>query len=397
MPAADGPPDPTDASVKESMSSTYVDIAQLRFTVCSGGDPAVVEAAKQKLLEHIKTRKMAPFYKSLCERLEWPVDQALLTSMETANAAELASLQEKLKDAVDNLGESEIRDAHLAIAEFYMRTGEKQLTLDAMDETFGKTVAMGPRLDLLLSKLRVSFFFDDLKLTKATIEKAKSLLVEGGDWERRNRLKVYEAVFLICIRDFKKASALLLDSIATFTATELVSYNTFVMYTVLTTLASLPRAELKKKVVDAPEILQVLGEIPYLGGLLNGLYSCQYRNFMASLLGIIDAMTADRYLSAHARYYWREVRVLAYSQFLESYRSVSLASMAETFGVDVAFLDSELSGFIAEQRLSCSIDKVAGVVSSTRPDSKNAQYQDTLKKGDMLLNRVQKLSRVINL
>lgn len=87
--------------------------------------------------------------------------------------------------------------------------------------------------------------------------RAKGLLEDGGDWERRNRLKVYEAVFLMSIRDFKRASTLLLDSIATFTATELVSYNTFVMYTVLTSLLALPRAELKAKVIDAPEILQV--------------------------------------------------------------------------------------------------------------------------------------------
>ena len=59
---------------------------------------------------------MAPFYKSLCERLAWPVDQAWLSSMEAANAAELKGLEEKLKDAESELGESEIRDAHLARA-----------------------------------------------------------------------------------------------------------------------------------------------------------------------------------------------------------------------------------------------------------------------------------------
>jgi len=40
---------------------------------------------------------------------------------------------------------------------------------------------------------------------------------------------------------------------------------------------------------------------------------------------------------------------------------------------------------------------VAGVIETIRTDSKNAQYQLTLKQGDVLLNRVQKLSRVIHL
>ena len=57
----------------------------------------------------------------------------------------------------------------------------------------------------------------------------------------------------------------------------------------------------------------------------------------------------------------------------------------------------ELSKFIADGRLHCKIDKVRGIVITTRPDSKNAQYQATIKQGDILINRVQKLSRVINI
>ena len=89
-------------------------------------------------------------------------------------------------------------------------------------------------------------------------------------------------------------------------------------------------------------------------------------------------------------------RALAYGQFLEAYKSVSLASMANSFGVSTAFLDEELSAFIAAGRLPCKIDKVSAVVSSTRPDTKNAQYLAAIKEGDLLLNRVQKLSRVID-
>lgn len=177
----------------------------------------------------------------------------------------------------------------------------------------------------------------------------------------------------------------------------MLPYNQFILYTVAASVIALPRAELKSKVIDAPEILQVIGEIPHLSGLVNGLYSCQYRTLMDSLVNLIAVLKDDRHFTAHARYYWREVRVLAYTQFLESYRSVSLASMAASFGFSAGFLDQELSGFISGARLSCSIDKVSGIVSSTRPDTKNAQYQATIKQGDLLLNKVQKLSRVINL
>lgn len=57
----------------------------------------------------------------------------------------------------------------------------------------------------------------------------------------------------------------------------------------------------------------------------------------------------------------------------------------------------ELSRFIAAGKLHCKIDKVAGVLETNRPDAKNSLYQATIKQGDFLLNRIQKLSRVIDL
>lgn len=47
----------------------------------------------------------------------------------------------------------------------------------------------------------------------------------------------------------------------------------------------------------------------------------------------------SRILSPHARFYVREMRILAYSQLLESYRSLTLESLSGAFGVSVEFVD----------------------------------------------------------
>jgi len=99
----------------------------------------------------------------------------------------------------------------------------------------------------------------------------------------------------------------------------------------------------------------------------------------------------------HYKYYVREVKIKAYAQLLESYRSLTLTYMADAFGVTEEYIDSELCRFIAGGRLHAKIDKVGGIVVTNRPDCKNGQYQTCIKQGDNLLNRVQKLSRVINI
>jgi 26S proteasome regulatory subunit N7 len=40
--------------------------------------------------------------------------------------------------------------------------------------------------------------------------------------------------------------------------------------------------------------------------------------------------------------------------------------------------------------------QVGGIIETKRPDQKNALYLETIRRGDLLLNRVQKLSRVID-
>jgi len=55
-----------------------------------------------------------------------------------------------------------------------------------------------------------------------------------------------------------------------------------------------------------------------------------------------------------------------------------------------------LSRFINAARLNCKIDKVGGVVETNRPDIKNVQYAAIIKHGDLLVARVQKLTKVIS-
>ncbi|RUS14118.1 hypothetical protein BC937DRAFT_94324 [Endogone sp. FLAS-F59071] len=272
---------------------------------------------------------------------------------------------------------------------------EKAIT--AYRVAFDKISTLGSRIDIVFAFMRIGFFHNDNDLISRNVEKGKSLVEEGGDWDRRNRLKAYEGTYLMSIRDFKAATNLFLDTLSTFTSTELMEYREFVKYAVLVSLISLKRVDIKKRVIDTPEILEVLHEIPHLEDYMRSLYDCNYAKFFKSLAAIEQThLRTSRYLYPHIRYYVREMRIIAYAQLLESYRSLTMASMANAFGVSEEFIDADLSKYIAAGRLNCVIDKVNGIVETNRPDAKNAQYQAVIKQGDLLLNRVQKLGRVIN-
>ena len=133
---------------------------------------------------------MGKFYKQVCKDLKWPENKALTKELEEENKNHLKKLEEAIKDAETNLGESELRDALLAKAEYLTKIGDKDAAIEAVRKTMEKTVGLGNRMDLVFHNIRVGLFYMDHELIRANLDKANQLLEEGGDWDRRNRLKV---------------------------------------------------------------------------------------------------------------------------------------------------------------------------------------------------------------
>merc|ERR1712226_935885 len=134
------------------------------------------------------------------------------------------------------------------------------------------------------------------------ITEAKRLVEEGGDWDRRNRLKVYEAVYFIQIREFQKAANLFLEAVPTFTTYELMTYEELVGYCVVTCMVSVNRKTLRNDVIEGSDIQEQLYSLPEMKTYLNSFYNCQYAQFFLSLATIEGVLKTDRYFSSHTQY-----------------------------------------------------------------------------------------------
>lgn len=310
---------------------------------------------------------------------------------------------------------------------------------------FEKTGPLGTKIDIVLAIIRIGLFFNDKAFVKKQIDRANILVESGGDWDRRNRLKAYKGLHLLTIRSYNLGAPLLLDSLSTFTSYELCSYSALVMYAVLAGTLALKRTDFKAKVVDAPEIKAILGsgeeklpgadeemedistttpgkatvvnlttlgtgegvegaeseqplDLSSLTSLVRSLYEGNYRGFFLALATVEeDFLQQDRYLFEHKGWYVREMRLRGYQQLLQSYRIVGLKAMADAFGISVDLLDRDLAKFIAAGRVSCTIDRVQGVIETTRPDDKNKQYADVVKQGDALITKLQKYGQAVRL
>ncbi|KAL8358700.1 hypothetical protein RB601_009878 [Gaeumannomyces tritici] len=330
-----------------------------------------------------------------------PWDEGLYQKLKQDNDAELEGFQKEEDEAVEKAGETEIQAARGKRADFWARVGDKEKAIAAYELVFENTGVLGTKIDLVLAIIRMGLFYGDKQLVKKQVERAKTLVESGGDWDRRNRLKAYEGLHLLTLRSYNLGAPLLLDSLSTFTSYELCTYSNLVVYSVLAGSVSLKRVDFKSKVVDAPEIKAILGDgedkllaltgalsagpgadaemgdssalaegaaapskaavvnlttlgqsgseqpdaetavdFSPLAQLVSSLYTGNYKMFFQALALVEEQfLTQDRYLHEHKNWFVREMRLRAYQQLLQSYRVVGLESMANDFGVTVEFLD----------------------------------------------------------
>lgn len=83
-----------------------------------------------------------------------------------------------------------MRESLLAMAQFTAKVGTREEAAKAYERTLEKTVGAGQKIDIVLTLVRIGLAANDFPYARKNISRAKDLMEKGGDWERRNRLRV---------------------------------------------------------------------------------------------------------------------------------------------------------------------------------------------------------------
>ena len=188
-----------------------------------------------------------------------------LQQMKARNDTRRHELVAAIQVATESAGDMEVLDAHIALAQYMAQAYGPVATIAAYETILAlPKVSSGKKIDLLMAVARITSFYSDIAGTDDYLQRAMTLAEAGGgsDWDRRNRLKIYQALQHLWHRQIPKAAKLLLDCISTFNAVEYCTYQEFIVYTVLSNLLHLSRPELKRIILNGSEIITIGAQIP---------------------------------------------------------------------------------------------------------------------------------------
>ncbi|ORD99511.1 PSMD6 [Hepatospora eriocheir] len=273
-------------------------------------------------------------------------------------AKDIKKMQDGTNKVLKEINKDDNDDSILELAEFYAKTfnmNQLKEELFKLNETDSNTSL---KMDIALCKIRMSIILEDSEELKQNIKKAEKLVEDGANWDRRNRFKVYNGLYHLINKNYDQAEPLLYESLASFEAEELLSFDRVVMYLIYTSLLSYKRPLFYQNILINGDVLKYREflEFPM------ALYNCEYGSCFSSLKRFIDINKEDVFLSPIEDEFVDEMKILCYNQFLYSYQTVEIGRMAESFGITIEDLESDLRKFVFKNRLTIKIDRIDGII-----------------------------------
>jgi 26S proteasome regulatory subunit N7 len=340
--------------------------------------------AKEELKNMMMEMHMYGLYKHLISKELMEYNQEDLEKMQETKEARIREL-EKLREK-DPENENYLSSIDKQVSEVYAQSLDLRKACETMKALTREDTSLSLKMDIFLCKIRMAIILRNRRLLEENIAFADETCDLGCDWDRRNKYKIYRAVYNLMRAEFSEAALLISEALPSFESSEVISCERAVVYLILSGLLTFGREEIRKRILESSEVID--------GGCVTGmelassLYNCRYGSYMRGLHAFCSEVEGDVFIGGFVGHFCKEMKIRVYGQMLESYRSLSLPSMATTFGIEAEFLERDLSRFIVEGRLRCKIDRVSGVVETDGNIGNGAER--VVCKSSMLLRKIRK-------
>ncbi|ORZ39605.1 26S proteasome subunit RPN7-domain-containing protein [Catenaria anguillulae PL171] len=165
---------------------------------------------------------------------------------------------------------------------------------------------------------------------------------------------------------------------------EVVSTNDIALLVGLCALATFPRPDIKRLVLDSNTFRGFLDLEPHMRQTLSAFYHAKYATCLQLLAEHMNDRLLDVYLAPHMEHLLAKIRHRAVIQYCAPFTTVDLARMARAFAWDDAVLVSEVEKLIVDGALKMRIDARARILKKRTRNERVAAFKNVLQTGDKL-------------
>lgn len=341
------------------------------------------QTPREQVAEYLVKRLNYNLYKKYIDDGILEYNKEHLNFMNTEISKKLREFQ--IEKELDPENEPYVFGIDKRRCEFYGKILDVENFESLSKEILKKDSSNSTQLDILMCKIRIAIILKDRASMVKNVELAKFVFENSSDWDRKNRFRVYLGLIHLIKAEFEEAAKYFKDSLASFDAAELISFDLAVFYLVFSSLIAFDRNELKKNVIDNPEVRKCREFLFFAESLFN----CEYHVLFRKLLEFISYCEDDVFLNQFKEHFCKEMKIKGYNQLLSCYQSLHIVKMAECFNVEPDHIEEDLRNFVSEGRINCFIDKIDGIV-RMKAEKRIHDLQLLLKTGNKVLRDIKR-------
>lgn len=376
-------------------------IVRLLFiaTVC----PELESPAFSCAIEELKRTNNTLLYKEVAEKSfpksGTPLDQAWVDAADKKALEAQERLELDINAFLSQMDKENARLSFTALGDHHYARGELHSALKNYVRTRDYCSNSAHSLDTCLNVIKVSLELGNWSHVMSYVSKAEQLADPKSKPLIAAQLKICSGLAQLSTQKYKLAARKFIDVGPELgnSYASVVSARDIGVIAGLTALATFDRAELRRRVLDNPQLAAYLELTPGLGDLLKDFYASRYAPCLGHLATLRPLVELDFHLWNHVRPLYELIRSRALVQYFSPYSSARLDQMADAFKTDVAGLTQELSKLIMDGHIAARIDSHNGILYARSTDLRSNVYEKMMVTGTEYQRNVNALMLRMNL
>lgn len=391
--AVDAIPEDFDLETYASAYSKYGLINRLVFLArCAGfSSPVGLQALRRALAELKKSTSNAKLYRELFSVLlnadasaASELDESWIEATERSSARTLERLNAAVNNARTNLIKESIRMSLNDLGMHFIATGNFAEARRNFQKTAQHKTNEAHTFDRDMKLITVDLASGSLASLTSVVSSARRCAEASANPVTAARLSVYAGLGHLATNNLRAAALAFAEVTGDFGpgTCEEVSPQDVALYGTLCGLATLSRADLKKKIVDSASFRQLLELVPSMREAAMDFLGSRYASCFGHLNRLAAHLRLDPFVHGVLSALLNDVSRKALVQYATPFLSVDLNRMAAAFDRPLELLERQVAELIADGQLHCRIDSHTKLLYARQDDERASTFASALAMGE---------------
>lgn len=349
--------------------------------------------AFQSLLRALKHSSNTSMYEEIARRTgqnlgeDYEFDKNWFDTTEKRMQQRIERAESELAQAKSRVVKESIRMGHMEVGNLLMERGLVQEALKSYFRSRDFCSTPQHNTDMCIA---VAIASVNVGLLRQAVTYANKIETGLEDPVMRSKIRIIVGLNALLENQYRVAAKNFLEVDMSCSFSSVLAAEEVAMYGCMCALATLPRADLRRQLLESKSFKPLIDLVPEFKSLASSFCNSDYGACLSQLHQLKPLLLVDMHMNKSAENLCTTISDLILIQYFYPYNSIDLRRMAEAFSIDIATLENSLAQLISKGKLPARIDSQAKTMHRRQEDDRTVTLAKVKKLAKMHTAEIQR-------